>query len=436
MNTILIFNVFVSIFLYGHYNTLGLEIISSILISLSLIFILKLIGIRKSKKDMDATTKQVQQDIAKNALTNTDLNSLYKLEYDYSYLYNELECKCNPSNYLHPYDPQKVEISNSIYSQLKENKADFSELIALRNRAIKELNIEFSSKELYDILSQIFNPSNFMNENYDAVKLDATNQIYSQILKHKNNIVELERIAIENQINTLLTYNKNKEEEDEIVVKEKKEDGIVKKEKHISVEIFMAVVVISILILGITGIYYTATTYDHIDQSSKKIVKQEQIDNRNNLMKNYSSDKFSLNYPETWEIRLENVLSTSNTAIALQIMEKRKDDYSFAPNINIIVCKTKRIESTNYLAEMSHKQFLSAGFKSDLINIEDCMISGCKASRCKQIVVLEGFEIMQYQYVVKKQDNTTFIITASMDNSDYKEQEHTINGIIESLIIK
>lgn len=206
-------------------------LLSSLILSIVLMF--------RKKKDRETATKQVQRDIAKNVLANKGFNSSIKFEFDYSSLYNELECKCNPSNYLNPYDPQKVEVSNSIYSQLKEKKLSTYEIIALRNRAIKELNIEYSSKELYDKLSQIFNPSKFVNENYDAVKLDAVNKVYSKIQNYKNNIVELESIAIDNQIDILSTCNEEKDEDKE---------GIVTKQEKIALILVLCYLIVLIII--------------------------------------------------------------------------------------------------------------------------------------------------------------------------------------------
>ena len=61
-----------------------------------------------------------QKLIVKEAKENVCLAS--SIEIDYSFLYKDLLDKCNPSNYMNPYDAKKVEISNSIYSQIEENK--------------------------------------------------------------------------------------------------------------------------------------------------------------------------------------------------------------------------------------------------------------------------------------------------------------------------
>lgn len=411
------------VLLYGQSQSMGEEFFVGAISALFISIIMWLFNKRKQKKDIEETTKQVQQDIVKEAKENVCLAS--SIEIDYSFLYKDLLDKCNPSNYMNPYDAKKVEISNSIYSQIEENKNNTTELIKLRNRAIKELNIKFSSEVLFEKLTQVFNPSNFINENYDAVKLYAANKIYSQILKYKDNIVELERIAIDNQINILVTCSKGSES---IVVGKEKQSS---EDNNI-----IGYGILTIVFLLTLGIILYSLTLDKVNQLTKDVVVQEQIDNEDNYMQKFSSDKFSITYPSTWEKVQQDVEAGTKTTISIQIMEKRKDDYSFSPNINIIVSKDKRIESTDYLAEISHKQLINAGIKCELISIENCKLSNFEGSICKQIVILNGFEILQYQYIIKKQDNTTFIITAAMDNSNYESQEDTIKEILSSLIIK
>lgn len=111
----------------------------------------------------------------------------------YSNLYDELNQKCNPANFMSPYDPEKVDISNSIFSQLEENIYNVEILISLRNIAISKLGISFSTSELYEKLHHIYNPANYIGDNYDAEKLCAANNLYIQIESNKNNITVLEK---------------------------------------------------------------------------------------------------------------------------------------------------------------------------------------------------------------------------------------------------
>ena len=193
-------DMFLSVLLYSNSSSIGEEIFVGAISALIFSVILWLFNSMKNKKGIEKEMKQVQQDIVDESLLSTDASSPIELDFDYSYLYDELKCKCNPSNYMTPYDPRKVEISNSIYMQLEESKENVLNLIKLRNRAIKELGIEFSAKELYERLSQIFNPSNYMDENYDAAKLHVANLAYAQVQENKDDIIELERIAVKNRI--------------------------------------------------------------------------------------------------------------------------------------------------------------------------------------------------------------------------------------------
>ena len=409
------------VLLYGQSQSMGEEFFVGAMSAIFFSIIIWLFNKRKQKKGIEETTKQVQQDIVKEAKENVCLAS--SIEIDYSFLYKDLLDKCNPSNYMNPYDAKKVEISNSIYSQIEENKNNTTELIKLRNRAIKELNIKFSSEVLFEKLTQVFNPSNFINENYDAVKLYAANKIYAQILDNRNDIIELERIALENKVNISSTCN------------EKKNDTIIdnneqstNSENNTIVSIMFAALLF--LTIGL-AIYYSK------ENSKKEISSIEQVEqNGNYFISQLSYDKFSITYPSTWEKVQQDVEAGTKTTISIQIMEKRKDDYSFSPNINIIVSKDKRIESTGYLAEISHKQLINANIDCELIGIYNCSLGGHSGSLLKQNLVLNGFKILQHQYIIKKEDNTTFIITAAMDYDKYKTQETIIDEILSSFIIK
>ena len=434
MSITTIYGATLSVFLYGQSKNWGEEFFVGALTSLFFGIIIWIYNRNKTKKEIENTTRQVQQDIAKEARLNTVLFSSKEFDFDYSHLYGELVNKCNPSNYMNPYDPKKVEISNSIYSQLKENQNNISELIKLRNRAIKELNIEFSAKELFEKLSLIFNPSNYINENYDATKLYAANKIYAQIQDFKDNIIELERIVSENKINILSTSKQTKED---IVLETKDTEEVINDNTQVKIPI----AIIAVLIIGVVFVLMAISSLTQLEKDYNTVshiyddIEKAKFQN-NGFISQFSSDKFSITYPSTWEKVQQNVDTGTKTTISIQIMEKRKDDYSFSPNINIIVSKDKRTESTDYLAEISHKQLTNANIDCDLIGIYNRSLGGYNGSLLKQTLVLKGFKILQYQYIIKKMDNTTFIITASMDYNNYEIQETTIDEILSSLIIK
>ena len=102
------------VLLYGQSQSMGEEFFVGAMSAIFFSIIIWLFNKRKQKKDIEETTKQVQQDIVKEAKENVCLASSFEI--DYSFLYKDLLDKCNPSNYMNPYDAKKVEISNSIYS--------------------------------------------------------------------------------------------------------------------------------------------------------------------------------------------------------------------------------------------------------------------------------------------------------------------------------
>lgn len=384
----------------------------------------------KQKRASEEATKQVQQNIVKEA--NENVFSNYNLNIDYSSIYKELKEKCNPSNYMNPYDAKKVEISNSIYSQLEINKNNITVLIELRNKAIKELEIHFSAKELYDKLSLIFNPSNFMNENYDAVKLYAANKIYSQIQQCKDDIIKLERIATENKIDLLSTYNNadnHSINQDKTIEKDKTSDNGDDFITNICIALF--------IFLCLAVIIYT---YKLNSESSTEDIDDNQINKELLVNRNYfwgfSTKDLTLKYPSSWEIVQQDANVGTHTTINVMLMEKKKNDNDFQANINIIKSKTKWEEPTSYLVEMSNKQLIDSDIECTLISIDDCILGGCKGSVSKRISTLNGYRLIEYQYVVKKQDNTTFIISVAVDSINNESKEKTIKEILNSIVFK
>jgi len=190
------------VLLYGQSQPVGEKLFVGAICGAITTFIIWLIQkrdkkkeVKEEKKQQQLYTRQVQRDIASDFSSNHDYADV-----DYIHLYNELKAKCDPANFMNPYNSKKVEISNSIYSQLDIYKYDIDALIRLRNLAIKELGLSFSTTALFNRLCRIYNPSNFMGVSYDAKKLSAANKIYGRILQNKDNIIELERIAKENNV--------------------------------------------------------------------------------------------------------------------------------------------------------------------------------------------------------------------------------------------
>lgn len=155
------------------------------------------------------------------------------------------------------------------------------------------------------------------------------------------------------------------------------------------------------------------------------------------LNKQYSNKYFSLKYPTSWQIVQEDNQVTSKTNISVQIMEKQKNDYDFSPNINIIVSSKRWKEPTSYLAEQTIYQNRKLLDSYHMIRQKnDIIINNCKGSSIEYTFNMQGYILRGIQYIVKKQDNTTFIITATVDDNKETKQNDIINNIINTLIIQ
>lgn len=132
----------------------------------------------------------------------------------YTSLYAELEDKCNPKKYMSPYNKEKVDIANELYSELLSLPKD-SNLRSLRDKATQKLGIVFSTKRLYESLLNYCNPQKFMKP-YDFNTIHIANHYYSLVEEFKNDIHELEKLNDEIRQNTLLkTFYKEQKKQKE-----------------------------------------------------------------------------------------------------------------------------------------------------------------------------------------------------------------------------
>lgn len=170
--------------------------------------------------------------------------------------------------------------------------------------------------------------------------------------------------------------------------------------------------------------------YDMVDTTQFK----ETPDNKF-LSEIYSNSKFSIRYPSNWEVVQENAQATANATIAVQIMQKGANEYDFRPNVNIIASKDKRAETTASLAMLSYNQAKELGFATNLIDIHDCKISRTDGSITEYIATIDGYKLHIYQYIVKKKDNSTFVITMTLDHNNLGNQKSLSQQIINSIKI-
>lgn len=149
----------------------------------------------------------------------------------------------------------------------------------------------------------------------------------------------------------------------------------------------------------------------------------------------YSNSKFSIRYPSNWDIVQENAQATNNATIAVQIMQRETNDYDFRPNVNIIASKDKHTETTATLARVSYNQARKLGFATNLIGIHDYQVNGKGGSVVEYIATVEGYKLHIYQYIVKKKDNSTFVITMTLDHNNLGTQKSLSQQIINSIKI-
>lgn len=115
----------------------------------------------------------------------------------YESLYMELLDKCNPRNFIEPYDKKKVDAANLIYKALLESKPSYGcysnqEIRNIKDQAVRELGISISDS-LYRKLINYCDPKRFM-EPYDFEAVQVANEFYSLVEKSKDDIVELEEL--------------------------------------------------------------------------------------------------------------------------------------------------------------------------------------------------------------------------------------------------
>lgn len=115
----------------------------------------------------------------------------------YGTLYEELIDKCNPVNFMYPYDKDKVDAANLIYKKLLGSKPKHKcysnhEIRGVKDLAIRELGISISDS-LYRKLINYCDPKRFMSP-YDFEAVQVANELYSLIEESKDDIVELEKL--------------------------------------------------------------------------------------------------------------------------------------------------------------------------------------------------------------------------------------------------
>lgn len=171
-------------------------------------------------------------------------------EKDYRNLYDEMLEKCNPALFLEPYNPEKLAVANDIYSILKQHEKEYNvldkemhqELRLLRNKAALSLEIVFSTKRLFKLLESQLHPKQFVNENYNKELLELSNEVYSELLQHSDDIISLEKFHESERCQLYLKQRKELDQKIQEIQEE--EDG---KRDKIMIVIFASFFVLLVL---------------------------------------------------------------------------------------------------------------------------------------------------------------------------------------------
>ena len=106
----------------------------------------------------------------------------------------KLKKKSNPANFMNPYQKDKVDKANEIYSLLMKVSPDDSKTLeSLELRIENELNISRIDKNELQSLLEKCNPQNYMNP-YNPEKVSLSNELYAILIKKDLTFNEFEII--------------------------------------------------------------------------------------------------------------------------------------------------------------------------------------------------------------------------------------------------
>ena len=173
----------------------------------------------------------------------------------YPNLYEELLDKCDPKNFMEPYDQAKVEKAIRVYGDLqKADKKDTNRLREIRDRAMQDLSITVSTDRLYKELIGYCDSRNFRKDgDFPTEVLLVANQFYAQVLANKHDIHALEKLASQMHADKTLSrfYEEKKAKEEK--EKEKKKRERLEQEKDetnaLLIGLALCAIIISVLVL-------------------------------------------------------------------------------------------------------------------------------------------------------------------------------------------
>ena len=177
----------------------------------------------------------------------------------YPNLYEELLDKCDPKNFMVPYDQARVDKAILIYGDLqKVDRNDDNRLREIRDRAMQDLGITVSTDSLYKELIGYCDSRNFRkNGDFPTEVLLVANQFYAQVLANKHDIHALEKLASQMHADkTLSRYYEEKKEREEREEKEREEKKRErqKRDKEETKVVLISITIYVIIIIIVVGV--------------------------------------------------------------------------------------------------------------------------------------------------------------------------------------
>lgn len=116
----------------------------------------------------------------------------------YLNLFDEIEEKCKPDLFINS-DNRLFDAATSIYGELMTKRGSCDhDLVYLRNRAINELGIHFSTRAKCKHLMQYFDPRVYTGmEPFDAERVTEAKRYYDRMQAVKDDIRALEQLEFE-----------------------------------------------------------------------------------------------------------------------------------------------------------------------------------------------------------------------------------------------
>ena len=140
----------------------------------------------KEKTDGIFMSNETNKDYPSIDITSNSWNDIMSLLYNYQK--KELMTKCNPQNYMEPYNHDRVEISNEITTKLR-NVESLDDLKPIHELAQK-LDVHISTYQIRDYLSSICNPVQYIGKEL----FKEVNDIYSEVVIPSNDYSKYEKI--------------------------------------------------------------------------------------------------------------------------------------------------------------------------------------------------------------------------------------------------